>query len=168
MAISQDIHQSSVTKINMKIIHLKCHQNLHWANELRNIFNCMCTLSVEKWQKCKYCFQNWIQHHKEPTCSVGLGSRNQLPGSSRGPCEIPGRSPVIKWCSLACKQRNRTWQQQWWGVNKRPIFIYDLGRYCTMLDDVTYFLGLFSKTIAIWLIFSINSSICIAITIQYP
>ena len=34
MAISQGIHQSSMTKINMKINHLKCHQNLPGANEL--------------------------------------------------------------------------------------------------------------------------------------
>ena len=34
MAISQEIHHSSITKINMKITHLKCHQNLPGANEL--------------------------------------------------------------------------------------------------------------------------------------
>ena len=34
MAISQEIHQSSVIKINMKITHLKCHYNLPGANEL--------------------------------------------------------------------------------------------------------------------------------------
>ena len=34
MVISQEIHQSSVTKINMKITHLKYHQNIPGANGL--------------------------------------------------------------------------------------------------------------------------------------
>ena len=37
MAISKEIHQSSMTKINMKITHLKCHQNLPGVNELRKL-----------------------------------------------------------------------------------------------------------------------------------
>ena len=35
MAISQEIHQSSVTKFKMTITHLKCHHNLAGANELK-------------------------------------------------------------------------------------------------------------------------------------
>ena len=45
MAISQEIHQSSLTKINMKITHLKCHKNVEWANGLRNV-STACVLSV--------------------------------------------------------------------------------------------------------------------------
>ena len=37
-AISQEIPQPSVTKINMKITYLKVHQNLPGANDLNNNF----------------------------------------------------------------------------------------------------------------------------------
>ena len=40
MAISQEMHKSSVNKINMKITHLKCHWNLPGANEFNTVVFC--------------------------------------------------------------------------------------------------------------------------------
>ena len=51
MAISQEIHQSSMTKINMKITHPKCHLNLPGANELKTTGPFCSSLNVLKGTK---------------------------------------------------------------------------------------------------------------------
>ena len=45
MAISQEIHQPSMTKSNMKITHLKCHWNLP-GGQWVNIADCEITLTI--------------------------------------------------------------------------------------------------------------------------